>query len=138
MKYIVAGQIKVITKGGEKTLLAGQIISMPADKAAALLRAGKIAEMHPRSHDLHERDRSFHEHTERLSLYPFSPEEIPAALWEMMKESNRRLDTAWISESIDDFKRGMAELETLCIRAYYHALGRHNRLTELTDAEVKQ
>ncbi|MBZ0156276.1 MAG: hypothetical protein K8I29_08730 [Alphaproteobacteria bacterium] len=126
MKYMVSGQIKVRTKDGERALLAGQIISMPADKAAALLLAGKITEMHPRPHDLHERDRLFHEHTERLSLYPFSPEKIPAALWEMIRESNRQLDTAWMSGSIDDFKRGMAELETLCIRAYYHTIRKHD------------
>lgn len=119
MRYIVYGQIKVITKEGERTLQAGQIISLPADKAEPLLRAGKITELYHRPHDLRERDRLFREHTERLSHYPFSPEEIPETLWEMMKEGRRRMDTAWMSGSIDDFKGELDTLESLCMRAYY-------------------
>jgi|SRR5208283_1986786 len=113
MKYLVHNSFKVKTPQGEKIIQAGQVISLPEDKSAALISSGKIEPLRITFEKL------FHSHMERMRKLQV-PEEIkrrdPKA-YETIQETIKKLDIAWVKEDLTAFKLAMERVESLYLEA---------------------
>lgn len=95
------------TPDGDRAIKAGQVIILPADKAAILIKAGKVRPLRVTFEKL------FHEHMGRMRKLQ-CPEELKRRdpeTYKVIQTTTRAMDSAWYKEDMEGFKKAMFSLE---------------------------
>ncbi len=114
MKYLVRESFKVKTSQGEKTIENGQVVSLPEDKAAPLIEAGKIEPLRVTF------ERSFHKHMEKMKTHHLTAYEIKRRdpnTYKVIQSAAKEMDAAWYREDLKAFKDALERVEGLYMEA---------------------
>ncbi len=119
MRYQIKEPLKAKTLQGEIELQAGQVITLPEDKAIRLIEAGKVR---PISESMLEQYKAF---IQWLKSYQMTIEDIKEAdieLYDSILTAVENTDKAFYSENLPGFTEGIYTVKNIYLQAMERVL----------------